>query len=143
VTELRRVEPRDTPMDENQSLIVLVEDNEPTRRTMERILVRAGWRVMSAATVAEGLAFLDWEPQCVVLDLLLPDARGEAVLRRVRESHPQTRVIVTTGLDDDAQLEALRKLKPEVVLKKPIEMNEFLAVCQPFGSAFAPRDRNA
>src|SRR4051812_39190171 len=119
-------------MDEDRSLIVLIEDSEPTRRTLETILTREGWRVLSAATVAEGLAFLEWEPQCVVLDLMLPDARGEAVLRRVRESHPQTRVIVTTGLDDDAQLEAVRKLKPEAVLKKPIEMNAFLSVCHHF-----------
>lgn len=115
---------------EANGLIVLIEDNEPTRRTLKQILRSEGWRVLSAATVAEGLALLDWEPQCVVLDLMLPDARGEAVLRRVRQAHPETHVIVTTGLSDDAALEAVRRLKPAAVFQKPIEVNEFLSVCR-------------
>ncbi len=130
-------------MEENRSLIVLIEDNEPTRKTLKQVLTRAGWRVLSAATAAEGLAFLDWEPLCVVLDLVLPDARGEAVLRQVRQAHPETHVIVTTGLGDDADLEAVRQLQPAAVFQKPIEVNEFLSACHRVAPVPAGSHRHA
>jgi two-component system KDP operon response regulator KdpE len=117
-------------MDEKRNLILIIEDHEPTRRALEGVLNREGWGVDSAATVAEGLRLLERQPRCVVLDLMLPDARGEDVLRRVKEAHSQTRVIVTTGVADQQELAAVAALAPDAVLSKPIEMNMFLRICR-------------
>jgi CheY-like chemotaxis protein len=122
-------------MDENRTLILVIEDHEPTRRALESLLNREGFRVLSASTVAEGLGMLRSGPACVVLDLMLPDSRGEEVMRRVKEARPDVRVIVTTGLDDDAELEAVNRLGPQAVLRKPIEMNEFIRACRSFAIA--------
>jgi DNA-binding response OmpR family regulator len=116
-------------MAENRSLLLIIEDHAPTRERLTSLLVRAGWDVRAASSEAEGLAMLDSEPRCIVLDLMLPDGSGEAILRRVRQAHPATRVVVATGSGDEARLEAVRGLRPEAVVRKPFEMNEMLRAC--------------
>ena len=54
------------------------------------------------AVLARAAASLDLlsgglEPDCMILDLMLPDGEGEAVLREVRERHLRTHVAVCTG----------------------------------------------
>lgn len=93
---------------------------------MRRIFSRKGWEVLSASTVAEGLARLEPAPDCLLLDLMLPDGDGEAVLRRVREAGLATRVIVVTGVGEEGRLDRLRDLAPEAVLIKPIDLGEVL-----------------
>jgi DNA-binding response OmpR family regulator len=38
--------------------------------------VRRGWEVQSASTLQDGIALLDSKPDCVILDLMLPDGDG-------------------------------------------------------------------
>ena len=116
-------------MAENRSLLLIVEDHAPTRERLTSLLGRAGWDVRAASSEAEGRAMLDSEPRCIVLDLMLPDGSGEAILRRVRQAHPATRVVVATGSGDEARLESVRGLRPEAVVRKPFEMNEMLRAC--------------
>src|SRR4051812_16506175 len=82
--------------------VLVVEDECTARETLHIILASHRWTVSEAATVAEGLAQLDPPPDCIILDLDLPDGPGEAVLRRVREANLWTRVTITTGCDDAA-----------------------------------------
>ena len=105
-----------------QHRLLLVEDHEATRHILRRILALTltGWNVAEAATVEEGLAQLDPPPDCVLLDLELPDGPGEDILRKVRKDHLSTRVVVNTGTANLARLEAVSALKPEAVLQKPL-----------------------
>src|SRR3954447_8287530 len=108
-------------MDRHRMLIV--EDHQETRTLLRRILALTltGWDVVEATTVEEGLAQLDPPPDCVLLDLELPDGPGEAVLRKVRQDRLQTRVVVNTGMNDAARLGAVSDLKPEALLQKPLD----------------------
>ena len=117
-------------MDRQQHAIVLVEDHDTTRRVLARLLSLKGWQVRTAATVAEGLDLLESEPDCVITDLMLPDGEGEAVVRRVRDSGLPTRVVVTTATGDEARLERVRRLKPDGVLRKPIDLDEVCRLCE-------------
>jgi DNA-binding NarL/FixJ family response regulator len=110
-------------MVELQHRILLVEDHAETRHMLRRILALTltDWEVTEAATVEEGLAQLDPPPDCVLLDLELPDGPGEAILRKVRQDHLQTRVVVNTGTNDEARLGAVSDLKPAAVLQKPLD----------------------
>lgn len=109
--------------------ILVVEDHEATRRALTRLLERRGWLVDSAGTVAEGLERLKGKPQCVILDLMLPDGDGETVLRHVRNEKLAIRVVVTSGVGDDRRLEAVRRLGADAVLDKPIVLAEVCRVC--------------
>src|SRR3954467_7077389 len=100
--------------------VLLVEDDQATRALLRRILAVCGWEVREAATIAEGLAQLDPPPDCIVLDLDLPDGPGEALLRRVRVERMATRVVVNTGTDDQARLREVSSMRPDAVLAKPL-----------------------
>lgn len=102
--------------------LLIVEDDPNTRASIGGIFSRMGWMVRLAATAAEGIDWLDsgHEPCCLILDLALPDGRGEAVLERVREKALRTYVAVCTGVMDQGRLAAVAALKPDVLLTKPI-----------------------
>jgi CheY-like chemotaxis protein len=119
------------PVDDRHPRILLVEDHDATRRLLSNMLAREGCRIMSAASVQEGLALVDSEPDCLVLDLMLPDGPGETILRHVREANLRTRVVVCTATFDPPRLEAMEKLEPDAILQKPIQVQDILDACCP------------
>ena len=104
--------------------LLVVEDDNFTRRVWEIIFGRRGWDVVVAETLAEGLRLLEPAPDYLILDLLLPDGEGDAILRKVRELGLETRVAVTTTIDDDWELDLVRSLCPELVLQKPMGVGD-------------------
>jgi len=112
-------------------LLLVVEDDRTTLLALRRILTRLGWDVHSASTVAGGLDLLDLRPRALILDLMLPDGDGLAVLRRVRAENLPTRVAVTTGVHDDDRLEAVRRLRPDGLIRKPVDLDLLLAAIGP------------
>ncbi len=84
---------------DNEHPLVLVIDDEPDIRDgCERILVRMGCRVAKASNGRDGLDLLAREPAAVVLlDLKMPGLSGIEVLPRIKQSHPDTLVIMITG----------------------------------------------
>ncbi|RPF43755.1 response regulator receiver domain-containing protein [Streptomyces sp. Ag109_G2-6] len=67
---------------------LLVVDDEPNIRELLSASLRlAGFKVTSAATGADALAAVSGErPGLVLLDVMLPDISGFAVVRRLREA---------------------------------------------------------
>ena len=118
-------------MDEQHHVLLLVEDHPATRHILARLLRLNGYEVRTAATVSEGLGSLHPEPDCLILDLMLPDGDGEVLLRRVREGGLRTRVVVTTATGDEARLERVRRLGPAALLRKPIDVGEVCQACGP------------
>jgi len=116
-------------MDSTRKLLLLVEDNDTTKRLLARVLTFNGWDVETATTVADGLKLLATHPACVVLDLMLPDGGGEEVLRTVKRDWPQIRVVVTSGVGDEDRMAAIRELRPDAIVPKPIEIGTLLDAC--------------
>ncbi len=110
--------------------LLLVEDDWRTHNALRKILGKRGWEVHSAMTVSGGLALLSLNPEAVILDLMLPDGDGLAVLRKAKEDHPEIRVAVTTGVDDRVRLEEIQNLQPDALLRKPLELDDLLRVIE-------------
>ena len=117
-------------MPEHRHRLLLVEDHPETRQTLRRMLRLCGWDVAEAATVAEGMDRLDPPPDCVLLDLALPDGDGEAILRKVRDDLLPTRVVVHTGANDPDRLMSALELGPDSLLLKPIDSADLRRICQ-------------
>jgi DNA-binding response OmpR family regulator len=96
-------------MGEADSLLV-VEDDEVLASFLSENLAADGYRVATAAGTGEGLRALEVRrPQLVILDLVLEDGSGLALLDRVRASDglssridPDVPVIVLSGRSGDA-----------------------------------------
>ncbi len=80
--------------------VLLVDDDEGVRRMLTEALRAAGWRTLGAATAEEALRLArEAEPAVIVLDLMLPDLSGFALLEKLA-ADPITAeipVIVHTG----------------------------------------------
>ncbi|MFE9426270.1 response regulator transcription factor [Kitasatospora sp. NPDC006697] len=80
---------------------ILVVDDEPD---LVEVLCGAlryeGWQALGAATGAEAVAAArSWGPDAVVLDMMLPDLDGLAVLERIHAERPEVRVLFLTAKD--------------------------------------------
>jgi signal transduction histidine kinase/CheY-like chemotaxis protein/HAMP domain-containing protein len=66
--------------------VLIVEDDASTRALFRRILVREGWQVREAANGRQGLEQLEIaRPTLMVLDLMMPEMDGFALLTALRE----------------------------------------------------------
>jgi DNA-binding NtrC family response regulator len=102
--------------------LLVVDDDHFTRLALNAFFSRGGWRVSLAATVAEAMALLGDSPDCVILDLDLPDGGGEEVLEAVRSRGSGARVTVCSGVADPARLAEIGRLGPETMMPKPIDL---------------------
>jgi DNA-binding response OmpR family regulator len=116
--------------EQQRRIVLLVDDHLATRGLLRRILALSGWEVLEAATVAEGLAQLDPPPDCIVLDLELPDGPGETILRKVRLERLPIRVVVNTGMPDSARLSEVGSMRPDAVLQKPLDSAGLRTICE-------------
>ncbi len=85
-------------MAEDKARVLLVDDDEATRRTYKRVLSLQGWEVETAATGKQAMAQLDGGRfGCVVSDVAMPEMDGLEFLRKVRERDLDIPVILMTG----------------------------------------------
>jgi putative two-component system response regulator len=110
-------------------LVLVVDDDEPTRRLLEKALVGAGF---TAETFATGEAGLDrvrsGEPDLVLLDLKLPDQSGLEVLESIR-ADPATRllpVVMLTGAATEADRQRAQSAGVTDFVAKPFSPGELL-----------------
>jgi CheY-like chemotaxis protein len=111
--------------------ILVVEDNENTRRLLETILRSSGYEVTSAPDAEEGLRVLESDApiDLILLDLFLPGADGVQFLRLRAEMEPERQppVIVVSATEDmDTLRPQLRELGAKLALRKPFDVQELL-----------------
>jgi serine phosphatase RsbU (regulator of sigma subunit) len=84
--------------------VLLVEDDRGDALLVEELIAdaNADIRVRWARSMAEAeFALVEDPPDCVLLDLNLPDANGISALDRVAKRDANVPVVVLTGLNDD------------------------------------------
>jgi DNA-binding NtrC family response regulator len=106
--------------------LLLVEDDRATYTALKGILTLRGWDVVVATTVAEALEAIKSDLDAVVLDLMLPDGEGETLLQLLRRDKRRMPVAVTTGVNDARRIAEVERMRPTVLLKKPIALTDLL-----------------
>lgn len=109
-------------MNETRPIIAVVDDEEPVRIALRRLLRSAN---LDAETFPSGAEFLeslkDHQPDCVILDLHMPQINGFAVQARLAEAGIRLPVIVITGHDAaDTRASALAG-GVSAYLRKPVD----------------------
>src|SRR4051794_40293356 len=79
--------------------ILVVDDELQIRDLLARWLTASGYRCLLAENVANALRCLRSEPiGLITADISMPEISGIDLVRRVRQSHPETAVLMLTGL---------------------------------------------
>ena len=90
--------------DANAGRILVVDDNPSSRRLLTNQLQRQGHSTAEAASGIEALASVrDWQPDVMLLDLIMPDMNGYQVLQALRKDDDlrNTRVVMVSGMTDE------------------------------------------
>lgn len=108
--------------------VLVIEDDELARESVTLMLEEHGYEVAMAGDGDVGLQMFDAEPyDLVVTDLVMPAVNGMDVLTKIKQEHPETRVIVISGggrLTPVSYLDVAKKLGADDVLSKPFTATE-------------------
>ncbi len=107
--------------------VLVVEDDETLRFTLEHNLRREGYTVLAAARGDDGLRMAREEtPDVIVLDVMLPGIDGIQVARILRR-HAAVPIIMLTALGAEGDRVAGLDAGADDYLAKPFGMRELLA----------------
>ncbi|TAN52475.1 MAG: response regulator [Methylococcaceae bacterium] len=110
-----------------KALILLIEDDAPTRRFLKSSLGGHGWRIAEAETGKLGLAAAKGQnPDLIVLDLGLPDLDGVAVVRCLRQAGDIPILILSARSQEADKINAL-DAGADDYLTKPFSTGELEA----------------
>ena len=85
----------------DQPTLVAIDDEVEFTKTIDQFFSARGYRVHVALTGTSGIELVEYHnPEVVLVDLKLPGMDGDEVLKRIRVSHPGTKVIVITAYND-------------------------------------------
>jgi two-component system response regulator HydG len=109
------------------SRILVIDDDEGVRESMQRMLRSAGYTVQTAATGEEGLTLAGGGGFDVILsDMRMPGLSGVDVLRRLRDQRVDSSFIIMTGFGTvDTAVESM-KLGAVDFVQKPFFRDELL-----------------
>ena len=108
-------------MTRTKSLIAIVDDEEPVRKALRRLLRSAGMDVKSFPSGVEFLESLTTEwPDCVVLDLHMPVMNGVEVQAQLAGLRVSVPVVIITGHDSDETRALALAGFPVAYLRKPV-----------------------
>ncbi len=111
-----------TPNPEKHGTILVADDEEPVLRVTQRILERAGYRVLLARDGEQALSIFRekmHEIDGVILDLTMPKLSGAEALREIRVLSPGARVLLASGYAEEDVLRRLVGVTTSHVLQKP------------------------
>lgn len=108
-------------------VILLVEDDAQIRKFLRATLAGQNFRLIEAATAAEGIdAAVRRLPDLVILDLGLPDFDGLEVIRRLREWSRTPIIVLSAREKERDKIQALDAGADDYV-SKPFGLGELLA----------------
>lgn len=108
--------------------ILIVEDEALLRELIQRSLEKERYVIETASTCNSALRKIeDYEYDCVLLDIMLPDGSGLDILRRIKDLHLSTSVIILSAKDAlEDKVEGLN-LGADDYLPKPFHLAELHA----------------
>ena len=110
--------------------VLIVDDEAPLRRVLERALGREGYRVLSTGSAEAAYSLLESErADALLLDIHLPTMSGLALYLAIVHRWPQLdgRIAIMTG---DAEADEVRSWLEQnrcTVLRKPFNLHDISA----------------
>ena len=111
--------------------ILVIDDDHLVRYALSKILLSAGYEVVTASDGRRGMAVL-WEedPDVVITDIIMPEQEGIDTIIQMRRERPRVKIIAISGggrIRNIDFLEMAQSLGANDVLAKPFEVDELLS----------------
>lgn len=122
--------------------VLLVEDDAGIRQLITFVLERSGYDVtaVSGQSDAEQAIGAGTEYVAAVVDLCLPDGRGDWIVHLLREQSPDTRIVVTSAFAHASLVLQIASESGDAFLTKPFTNAALIAaVSQPESSSSMAR----
>jgi len=108
--------------------ILVIEDDERILKALQRLFSSEGYEIRSAGNGKQGLEmFASPGLDAVVLDLMLPEMSGRDVCRSMKQTSPDTPVVILSAISDVADKVLLLELGADDYVTKPFSPRELLA----------------
>jgi CheY-like chemotaxis protein len=101
--------------------VLLLEDDERVRATVERLLAGRGYQVAAAASLDDAIGRIEGGARfhLLVSDVVMPGASGPVAAARLVERCPGMRVLFMSGFSDQAVVSAGLLLEGAEFIQKP------------------------
>ena len=113
-----------------QATLLIVDDEELVRWSLRERLRKDGYTVLESGTVASAIEKLTPAVDLVLLDQRLPDGDGLTLLRQIKESSPDTLVILMTAFSTVENAVAAMKHGAYHYLNKPFNLDDVSVVVE-------------
>jgi two-component system, chemotaxis family, response regulator PixG len=120
---------------ENQPLIACIDDSAVLAYTLKKILVPAGYKVITIPEPMRGFSqLIEHQPDLILLDLLLPNADGYSVCKFLRDTprFKETPIIILTAKSGFIDRTRAQLVGATEFLSKPPQAEELLRVVQKY-----------
>ncbi len=107
--------------------VLIVDDEAPLRRVLERALERQGYKARGAGSAETAFELLaSSQPDAVLLDIRLPTMSGLALYLAIINRWPALagRIAIMTGDADAEEVRAWLERNPCTLLRKPFNLRE-------------------
>lgn len=108
--------------------ILIVDDEEPVRKFVERALQEGGYETTLAGDGAEAIEAAKHMTSLDLLltDVMMPQMAGDELARRLRREEPSLKVLYLTGYSDSLFKEKVTLGQDEAFLDKPCSVKGLL-----------------
>jgi DNA-binding NtrC family response regulator len=111
--------------------ILVVDDDDPVRVMLARLLRTQGYTVLQAAHAAEARAILDAQrPDLVISDIVMPGESGIELRRGILERWPELPVILISGYSAEGPAEFAARTPNTTFVQKPFAADHFLSLVE-------------
>ena len=105
--------------------LLIVDDEIDVREFAKKFFVKRDIDVTTASGGAEALKIIEENrPDLVLLDIQMEEINGIEVLRKLRESQNDIKVIMVTGAEDPSIIDEANNLKIIGYIHKPLVLEE-------------------
>ncbi len=127
--------------------VLIIEDEKAVRELVGRMLESRNHTMIEASDGIQGLqAYQAEKPDVVVTDIIMPNADGLEVIRKIMQWEPEAKIIAISGggrVEERTYLNYAKKFGARAILAKPFEPDELLSLIEKLSESISPTSAEA